>query len=553
MKKRTKIMKGVIIGISVIFFTILMAHAGPPRPTVTKVKPGALKAAPSATVPKKIYKIEVVKFDLTRGCRVRLVLQNKGSGLTSAQHGKCTLKVGHGPPISFSSLDPAKRLCKKGGTITYMEAKPLLKKTNVTAVITLFNGSKRSWTKLLNPTCPRPHFEMKKHIPGKKATQPKRKISPISTKGSTRMFQPQPEPPGKPLKPQVGFHASKKAQHLASRKAGIPVPGGNKMFQPQPEPPGQPMKPMSNKMAMKFPRPKAIATLPKTVLQVKRLGGDIETWDNYASADTSLQKMDFRWKTEIESLHAARWQVSISPDFPYVIANGPVAPIPPKGQYGRFSIDLSAFSGKYSKPAVFYVRVKPLKYRGIGKTSQSAEGAVDREYKPSIPVRITLTEAGSGEQTQFNLPKTHLHVVLQKILVVYDSDDLSGGDLTFKFVVNGIQKIVGYADDAVDTGDELHLSNVSYDIVSPPNTVRVEVWGCDDDDPDLGAKFVTEGNFMSYCGNNHDMAIVAYEIFTGTKSGRFRIPYTPFSAYANGDSLKFEVHGYYEMYCDPCP
>ena len=553
MKKIAKTIRPLIIVMSVIFLSTLLAHAGPPGPHLNKVNPRVLKGHPGATMPRKIYKIEIVKFDLTSACRVRLVLQNKGSDLTVSQHGKSTLKVGQNQPISLSKLDPGKHLLKKGGTATYMEAKPLQKETNLTAEITLFNGSKRSWSKLLKPTCKRPHLERKNLTSSMKKKKKKRQTSPVAPPGSSKMFQPQPEPPGKPLRPLAGRQSIKKTRHIAKRKSAMPIPGRNKMFQPQPEPPGRPMKPMSNKTAIKFPGPKAHVALPKTVLQVERLGGDLETWDSYGATDTSVQKMHFRWKSRLESLHAARWQVSISPDFPYVIADGPVTPIPPKGQYGYFSIDLSAFSGTYSKPAVFYVRVKPLKYHLIGKADQGAAGTDDQDYRPSIPVRITLTQAGAGPQTQFNLPKTHLRVVIQKILVVDDSDDLSGGDLRFKFIVNGIKKVVTYPDDAIDSSDEIQLSNVSYDIVSPPNTVRLEVRGCDNDDTNIdigGETFVTGG--WEHCGSSYDGALVVYDIFTGTKSGRFRIPYTPFSAYAHGEELKYEVQGYYEMYCDPC-
>ncbi len=554
MRKGTAKVRAVITGICVIFLSTLLAYAGPPRLPVNRVNPRVLKAHPGVTMPKKIYKIEIVKFDLTGACRVRLVLQNKGTDLTVAQHGKSTLKVGQNQPISLSKLDPGKHLLKKGGTATYMEAKPLLKETNLTVEVTLFNGSKRSWTKLLKPTCKRPHLETGNIASGIKRREMKRKTSPVPAPGASKMFQPQPEPPGKPFRPLVGQQSIKKTNQIARKKSAIPIHGSNKMFQPQPEPPGQPMKPMSNKTTIKFPGPKAHVALRKTTLQVRRLGGDLATWDSYSFTDTSVQKVHFRWKTELESLHAARWQVSISPDFPYIIADGTITPIPPKGQYGHFSIDLSAFSGTYSKPAVFYVRVKPLKYHLIGKTGQSAAGTDNQDYRPSIPVRITLTEAGTGPQTQFNLPKTHLKVVFQKILVVEDGDDLSNGDLGFVFNVNGVEKAIYYEDDKYGDGDVIQLKDMVFVFTNPPNLVGLSVRGCDEDADPISEKlnelFHRVEDFESYCGN--DKASTSGEIFTGTKLGRTRIPFKEFSLYATSETFKFEVHGYYEMYCDPC-
>ncbi len=53
MKRNRKRINLVIIGIGAFLLGTLMAYAGPPRPAVTKVKPGALKAAPNAKMPKK--------------------------------------------------------------------------------------------------------------------------------------------------------------------------------------------------------------------------------------------------------------------------------------------------------------------------------------------------------------------------------------------------------------------------------------------------------------------------------------------------------------------
>ena len=291
-------------------------------------------------------------------------------------------------------------------------------------------------------------------------------------------------------------------------------------------------------------------SMPETILQVERLGGDLQTWDSWASTDTSVQKMKFRWKTQIESLSMVQWQVAINANFPYVIASGGVTPIPPKGTFGTFSIDFSPFSGTYTKPVTFSVRLKPVKiamgmtpYGGGATTPSSVQ-----KYDYSTPVKITITEAGSTPTTEFNLPKTHLKVVFQKILLVDDSDDLSGGDLSFKFTVNGQTKWKDFSVDKYDTGDIVPLNNITLIITDPPNFTAMSIYGCDNDEQP-GA-FTSAGD---HCGDDPDTASVSYNIHTGKKMGRWKIPPTPFTLYANGSKLKFEAHGFYEMYCDPCP
>ncbi len=52
----------------------------------------------------------------------------------------------------------------------------------------------------------------------------------LSSPGSKRMFNPQPEPPGEPIK-ETG--------------SGLSSPGSKRMFNPQPEPPGSPIRAIS--------------------------------------------------------------------------------------------------------------------------------------------------------------------------------------------------------------------------------------------------------------------------------------------------------------------
>jgi len=442
----------------------------------------------------QIYSMAIENLSLTNQCQVKFTVRNTGANLSVDQHKNSYLKMGQNQPISLKTFDPAGRLRTKGKTMISLQNEPITKDTNYTVGLTLFNNKQITEQKLLKPTC-----------------ASKMTIQKVPQAVTAAPTGPSPPPP-------------------MTTKSGD--------------------SPMGSKL---IAVPKQHISMPKTILQVERMGGDLQTWDSWAGTDTSMQKMDFRFKTELESLILARWEVSLTPDFPYVIAKGQVTPIPPKGMYGRFSINLSSFSGTYTKPATFFIRVRPIKFGGMkvmasggNVPSTSPSTPAEEQHEPSTTVRVTLVEAGSGPVTEFHLPERHLKVVFTKALIVDDSDDLSGGDLRFKFTVNGESKWKTFSDDKYDTGDMANLGNKTLIITDPPNFTGVSIMGCDDDD--------TPGEFSSgKCGNDPDKASVSFDIPTGKKLGRWKIPYTTFSHYAQGSSLKFEVHGYYEMYCDPCP
>jgi len=417
-----------------------------------------------------------------------------------------------------------------GGKMVINTGIVLAKKETISLKLTGV-GRVQSWQGMLAPSSP-PHRTGRKRIQAG---------SMISAPGTDSMFQPQPEPPGHPGPKDI------KPAHRKIR----PAPGQDRMIRPGRPEPAQTARPMSGEGPVPQRLLPALKDLPQTFLQVQRLGGDLETWDSYGATDTSQQKMKFRWKTGIESLHAARWQVSLSPDFSHVIDHGGVGTIPARGNYGRFSIDFGRFSAIYAKPAVFYVRVKPLRYAGMGGAEMDEDER--QKFQASLPVRITVTEAGSSPQTGFHLPHTYLKVVFQNILLVDDSDDLSGGDMHFRFTVNGVEKVAGTADDQYNSGEVIPLAGISFLIKDPPDLVPVTITGCDNDDIQFGDHFVSQENyFASACGADPDTASIDAEIFTEIKKGRRRIPYRDFALYAKGESLKFEVRGYYEMYCDPC-
>lgn len=446
----------------------------------------------------KIYSISIDDISLTSQCQLKFILKNTGTDLTNDQHKNCSVKVGQNSPIPFTSLDPGGRLKTKGQTITYLENDPLTKDTNIAIEVTLFNGAKKTKQKSLHPTCPNPMKELTQ-ITESQSVQKKVIPAPMTVKSGGS-------------------------------------PAGKKLLAATAQP----------------------STMPETILQVKRLGGDLETWSTSGSMDTSLQRMDFRWKTREEALNIARWEAALSPDFPHAIAQGQITPMPPKDTYGYFSIDFNSFSGAYAKPITFYIHVKPVKQSTSSMSAFGRESTPSieiTEYEPSPAVKITLTEAGSTPQTEINLPKTHLKVVFEKILLVNDSDDMSGGDLGFKFVVHGMGKETAYSADKWDSGETIPLNDMVFIITDPPDFARISVFGCDNDEAEAlpGSPFCSSCAYRELCGDDPDTASVEQDISTGISLGRTKIPPVRLDLSAQGPKLKFQVYGFWELYCDPCP
>ncbi len=223
MKSRQRTVETAVIG--VMFFLICAATSQANAPAGAASR-RVINLHHTVAVEKKTFDIEVVRFDLTGNCQLRLELQNKGSILTKEQHRNSTLQVGQNTPFSLSVIDPGRRLCAKNGTATYIEAKPIAKETDMKVSLTLFNGDKKTWTKMLRPTCGKARLNSE----GKRNTGLQKGGSgPVP--GSSRMINPQPEPPGK--------HGMINPQPEPPGRHVKPVPGSSKMINPQPEPPGK--------------------------------------------------------------------------------------------------------------------------------------------------------------------------------------------------------------------------------------------------------------------------------------------------------------------------
>lgn len=568
--------------ITVMIFTAAsIALSASPMPVQRSVKPVAPAPAvqPQPTpqqapqqVPQKApqpiinYSMAIENFSLTSQCQVTFTVRNTGANLSVDQHKNSSIKIGQGAPMSLATFDPGGKLRTKGQTMIYLQNDPITKDTNMSVVVTLFNGKKITQSKLLKPTCEKPVLMTPTTPVAKPTVIPAQQqpvlpaVKPAAANGAPSGI-PQEVKPKTPQMVIPTIPTSKPEVIPTQPTEGAEVipttqPGMNIPTQMTPKSGESPMG--TKLMAV----PKQMLSMPQTILQVEWAGGDLQRWENWAGTDTSMQKVDFRWKTELEGLQTARWEVSLTPDFPYVIASGLVTPIPPKGIYGYFSIDFSGISGIYAKPATFFIRVQPLKLAALKafavaageptastQTSQPAasSSADDPGLEPSTSVRVTIAEAGSGPVTEFHLPETHLKVVLTKVIVVDDSDDLSGGDLSFRLTVNGQENWKDFSDGALDTGDQASLGNLTVIVTDPPNFTGVSIFGCDNDDE--------PGEFTAnaHCGNDPDTASVSFQINTGKNMGRWKIPTTNFNQYAQGGSLKFSVEGYYEMYCDPCP
>ena len=135
--------------------------------------------------------------------------------------------------------------------------------------------------------------------------------------------------------------------------------------------------------------------------------------------------LSFRWQSTEEDRPVGRWEVSLTPGFQNVIRHGSAGEKPYPGKFTRFKIDFRDIAAPYTIPATFFVRVKPVKF-AIG-------GGFAQEAQPSLPVRVTIAEP--GDAPPIVLP--HLTVIFDRIKVIDDSDDLSGGEIDFKIQVQG--------------------------------------------------------------------------------------------------------------------
>ncbi len=229
MDSRQKMLETVIVGIVFLLMCTTTSHAGHSSVRAVAENRGVIGLNHAVTVNNRTFDIEVVKFDLTGNCQLRVELQNKGSVLSKEQHRNSTLQIGQDTPISLSVIDPGLRLCTKNGIAIYIKAKPILKETNMNVNLTLFNGTRKNWTKTLKPTCARARLESvrTRNIDLKKGNSG-------HLPGSSRMINPQPEPPGKHVKPSTGSSKMINPQPEP--------PGKHGMINPQPEPPGKEIK-----------------------------------------------------------------------------------------------------------------------------------------------------------------------------------------------------------------------------------------------------------------------------------------------------------------------
>lgn len=590
-----------------------------PAPATPSVQPQPTVQQAPQQIPKKavaLYSMAIDNISLTDLCQVSVTLRNNGSGINVEQHESSFVQIGQNPPMNLKDFDPAGMLRTTGQSKTKHLNEPITKDTNMIVTVTLFNGKKFTKSRFLKPTCA-------KNIPATPAKKiniiPSRPdmpaIKPSAADGATPGIPPKVQPATQqniiPATPSEEPHVIPSRQPVpleikpstaGGATSGIPheIKPKTEQMKIPPTPASQPealpglsteaaeakpaTQPGMNIPAQVIPKPgpppmgskltaasKQHLEMPQTILQVERMGGDLQNWSNAAGTDTSVQKMKFRWKTQLDHLLIARWEVSLSPNFPYVVAQGQVAPVPPKNTYGQFYIDMSSFSATYPKPVTFYVRVQPVKLGGVkamhvgddtpatgglkvmqvedgtptaSPSTLSQQAIADEGLEPSTVVQVVMVEAGSGPVTEFNLPQRHLQVVFEEVKMVDDSDDLSGADMSFKFTVENQSKWKHFSDDRLDTGETHDLGYISITVADPPNITRMKIFGCDND---------SEAFSSDYCGDDPDTASASFDIRTYKNMDRWFIDKTPFNVYADGDSLKFRVKGYYQLYCSPCP
>jgi hypothetical protein len=236
--------------------------------------------------------------------------------------------------------------------------------------------------------------------------------------------------------------------------------------------------------------------------------------------DATIEPLDFKWITTTEQTGGI-WEVAVNPQFNQIIKSGSAGAAPAEGKFQIFNIDFRYFDLPNINPATFYVRVKPF-------LVQNAGGQV--EGKPSLPVQVTFASVEQGD-TQFVLPT--LYVAIQQIEVVDDSDDLSAGDLWFKFTLEGAIATQQYEAD-IASGDSVN-PNITFRVENPDQYVTLHVHGCDNDTDD--------GDFGTLCDS--DWAMGDTILTTGTGWGGLVKEQTPFAIYAGSGNLDFWVRGVY--------
>ena len=122
----------------------------------------------------------------------------------------------------------------------------------------------------------------------------------------------------------------------------------------------------------------------QTFLSAKMFGGDFTKWVTDHKENTP-EVVRFRWKT-LKGANAEpfsfKWQVSTTSSFKKIIKEGSAGMVPESGEYQYFSIDFKKIAPPYTVPVTFYVRTVP--------------GAESKLYTSSLPVTVTIIEAGEG-------------------------------------------------------------------------------------------------------------------------------------------------------------
>jgi len=287
--------------------------------------------------------------------------------------------------------------------------------------------------------------------------------------------------------------------------------------------------------------------IPK--LEIKLLSGDFEKYGNHWT-DHSPELLTFRWTHEIEGFNVVAYQVrklGQSADSP-PLAHGALDHVPDKGKHSVFKIDFKPIVGNDSgRPLNYFVK---LRFSFVNLADKSVKKIVD-----SNEVQVTIVKGVAGQS--ISLPK--LRVTINKIEILDDSDDLSDGEFGFAFWLQysgGNKTAYQYFNGSAGTGENLH-PNLTMTLENPPQWVTIRAYGFDDDE----VEWIPIGPFIillaQKCGSladpesssgdcPSDSAAANLLVDSGSGSG-VQKPKQPFSFYALGGSLKFKVHGSYEL------
>lgn len=284
--------------------------------------------------------------------------------------------------------------------------------------------------------------------------------------------------------------------------------------------------------------------IPK--LEVQLLSGDFLKYGKHWTDTKTKGPLTFRWSHKIDGFNTVSYEVhkSYGPKSAPLLS-GNLAHIPEKDKSSIFHVNFwPLIADNHGYPQNYSVK---LVFSKINLATMTSKKIIS-----SNEVIITFIKGTDGQT--FTLPK--LHVNINKIEILDDSDDLSDGEFGFAFWLtygNGGATGYQYLNGSKGTGESF-TTNINLTLETPPKWVTIHGYGFDNDE----TEWVPIGPFIMLladkCGKlgtpggdcPGDSASGHILIDSGMGVGNQKAKQS-FSFFASGGSLRFKVHGSYEL------